>query len=198
MSGHARRLAHALPHEIVERRAARPFRDQREHDEPAVAVGEPLARREHRRVARRGREVLLGRGQLVDRDRHHVVGDRHRPRPRRGSRRCPSGGTSRCSTVTPSSINGRSAPSTDRAVVDRSSDAILDQAHDGEGGQALHAARDREPVSTVLAIAWARSASPYAFASSEPSAASTRTVPENPVAPAMASTASSRGAIPEM
>ena len=45
-------------------------------------------------------------------------------------------------------------------------------------------------VSTVFAIAWARSDRPYALASSTPSELSTRTTPENPVSWAIASTAS--------
>ena len=51
----------------------------------------------------------------------------------------------RCSTVTSSSISGRSAPSTDRAVVVEVERAVFDQAHHRERGQALRAARDAEP-----------------------------------------------------
>ena len=53
---HPGRLADALPHEVVERRAARPLGDQREHDVAAVAVGEPLVGRELGRVPVEHRE----------------------------------------------------------------------------------------------------------------------------------------------
>ena len=52
---------------------------------------------------------------------------------------------SRCSTVTSSAISGRSPPSTERAVVESSSEPVLDEAHHGERRQPLRAARDREP-----------------------------------------------------
>ena len=51
----------------------------------------------------------------------------------------------RCSTVTPSSISGRSLPSTERAGRRELEHAFLDQAHDGERGEALRPARDPEP-----------------------------------------------------
>ena len=59
--------------ELVERRAARPLRDQREHDEAAVAVGELLAGRELGREPVEHGEELLGRRELLHRHRHHVV-----------------------------------------------------------------------------------------------------------------------------
>ena len=52
---------------------------------------------------------------------------------------------SRCSTVTSSPISGRSSPSTDRAVVVEPQRALLDQADDGQRGQAFRAAGDPEP-----------------------------------------------------
>ena len=61
---HSRRLAHTLVDEIVERHAADPLGDQRQHDETAVAVRELLACGELGRVAVEHREVLLRRGQL--------------------------------------------------------------------------------------------------------------------------------------
>ena len=91
MSRHAGGRAHTLLHEVVERHAARPLGDQGQHDEAAVAVREPLAGREHGRVAVEHGEVLLGRRELVHGNRHHVVGDLDARRPRRGSRRCPTG-----------------------------------------------------------------------------------------------------------
>lgn len=59
---HARRMAHPSSNELVERHPARALGDQREHDVPAVVVGEPLARRRHRLVAVDHGEVLLGGG----------------------------------------------------------------------------------------------------------------------------------------
>jgi hypothetical protein len=59
----------------VKRRRARPLGDERQHDVAAVAVGEALARREGGRVPVEHREIVLGRRQLVDGDRHDVVGD---------------------------------------------------------------------------------------------------------------------------
>ena len=67
--------ADTLMHEIVERHAARPLGDQREHDEPSVAVREARPRRELRGMTVEDDEVLLGRRQLVHRNRHHVVTD---------------------------------------------------------------------------------------------------------------------------
>ena len=52
---------------------------------------------------------------------------------------------SRCSTVTSSSISGRSSPSTDARGGGELELALLDQAHDGQRGQALRAAGDAEP-----------------------------------------------------
>ena len=95
--------------------------DQREHDVAAVAVREALAGRELRRVPVEHREVLLGRRELVHRDRQQVVAELVLARPRRSSRRCRNGATSRCSIVTSSPMSGRSGPSTDRAGVERSS-----------------------------------------------------------------------------
>ena len=51
---------------------------------------------------------------------------------------------SSCSTVTPSSISGRSSPSSDRAVVSRLERAPLDQRHHGERGEPLGAAGDAD------------------------------------------------------
>ena len=59
----------------MERHAAGPLGDQGQHDVAAVAVGEPLAGRELRRVAVEHGEVLLGGHQLVHRHRQQVVGD---------------------------------------------------------------------------------------------------------------------------
>ena len=49
-----------------------------------------------------------------------------------------------CSTVTRSSISGRSSPSTDRAVVSQAELATLDEAHHRQRGETLRAAGDRE------------------------------------------------------
>ena len=57
--------AHAVAHQVVERQPLARSDDQREHDVPAVAVRESLARRERRGMAAEHREVLLGRRELV-------------------------------------------------------------------------------------------------------------------------------------
>ncbi len=51
---------------------------------------------------------------------------------------------SRCSTVTSSAISGRSAPSTERAVVASSSEPASIRPHDRQCGQALGAAGEPE------------------------------------------------------
>jgi hypothetical protein len=92
--------------------------EQREHHVAAVAVREPLVRRELGLEPVKRSEVVLGGSELVDGDGRHVVeGFVHDlivvvvAMPDR----CASG----CSTVTASSIRGRSSPSTERAVVVR-------------------------------------------------------------------------------
>ena len=72
---HSRRLADPLTHELVKRHAARALDDQRQYDVAAVAVREALARCELRRVAIEHGEVVLGRRQLVHRNRHQVVAE---------------------------------------------------------------------------------------------------------------------------
>src|SRR6266498_4463633 len=72
---HAGGSAHALPHEIMESRAADPLDDQREYHVPAVAVGESLAGREPRGVSVEYRQILFRGRELVYRYRQHVVGD---------------------------------------------------------------------------------------------------------------------------
>ena len=69
------RLAHALPHEVVVRHAARALGDEREHDEAAVAVGEVRACGELRRVAVEDPHVVLGPEECVHGNREDVVGD---------------------------------------------------------------------------------------------------------------------------
>jgi hypothetical protein len=56
----------------MKRFAARTLGDQREHDEAAVAVRELLACGELRRMPVEYFEVLLGRRELLHRDRQHV------------------------------------------------------------------------------------------------------------------------------
>ena len=93
--------------------------DQRQDDEAAVVVREPLAGWEPLRMPIQDGEVVRGRRQPVHRDGQHVVGHRlddvlvEVVDARRWA--------SRCSTVTSSWISGRSSPSTERAVVSRSS-----------------------------------------------------------------------------
>ena len=68
-------LAHALVHEVVKRHTADTLGDQGEHDEPTVAVRKVFTRLELGGMAVEGDEILLGVGQLVYRNRHHVVTD---------------------------------------------------------------------------------------------------------------------------
>ena len=65
---HACGLADEGAHQLVELRAGRPFGQQREQDVAGVVVGEPLAGTEHGCVPVQGRQVLLGRRELMDRD----------------------------------------------------------------------------------------------------------------------------------
>jgi hypothetical protein len=73
--GHPGRPAHAFGHELVESNAADPLGDQREHDIPAVAIGEPLARGELGGVPAEHGQVVLGGRQVLRRHREQVVGD---------------------------------------------------------------------------------------------------------------------------
>ena len=103
---------------------------------------------------------------------------------------------SSCSTVTPSSTSGRSSPRTERAVVSRSSEAALDEAHDGERGEALRAARDRE--AGVDGVRRPRGPGRRARTRRRRAAASpsvTPTTPEKPVSAATASIAAARSSV---
>ena len=66
---------HACRDEVVERHAARAFGDEREHHVAAVAVREPLARRELLREAVQRPHERLGLGELVHRHGQDVVVD---------------------------------------------------------------------------------------------------------------------------
>jgi len=66
-------LAHALPHQLVERCPGRAPCDQREHHVAAVAVGEAFAGRELRLQPAEHLEVLLRGPELMGRDGQHVV-----------------------------------------------------------------------------------------------------------------------------
>ena len=88
---HARRRADDVADEVVERRTRCPLRNQGEHDEAAVAVGEALAGRELLRVPVEDVEICLGRGELLRRDGQQVLRQVQIQRPRRGSRRSPTG-----------------------------------------------------------------------------------------------------------
>src|SRR3954452_20042189 len=70
---HARALADAALHELVEGSAGRALGDEREHDVAAVAVGEALTGRELRWVAVEDGEVVLRRRELVHRDGHQIL-----------------------------------------------------------------------------------------------------------------------------
>ena len=71
---HAGRRTHAFVDELVEGRAGGAFREERQHDVPAVAVREPLVGRELRGMTAEGAlQIVVGRRQLVARDRHHVL-----------------------------------------------------------------------------------------------------------------------------
>ncbi len=92
--------------------------------------------------------------------------------------------------MTPSSISGRSSPSTDRAVVVSSSVPSSIRLTTVRAVKPFIPLAIANRVSVAFGIACARSASPYACASSTPPELSTRTTPENPVSWAIASTAS--------
>ena len=111
--------------------------------------------RELRGVAVEHGEEVLGRRELVHRNRHDVVGERSARRPRRGSRRSPSGARAGARRSRRRAMSGRSSPSIERARGRRARAPVLDEAHDRERRHALHAARD------------ARSACRSAFATPE-------------------------------
>ena len=186
---HRRRAADALSHELVELHAARPLGDQREDDESAVAVGEALPRRRHGGMAAEHREVLLRRRELVDGNRHHVVGDvgvRVLVEVVADARPVGEEMFDRDAVVDQREVVTEHRSSRGRQL-ERS---LVDQAHHRERRQALHAARDREPRVDGVRDRVRAIGRPYAFASSTPSGPSTRTTPENPVSWAIASTAS--------
>ena len=68
--------------------------------------------------------------------------------------------SSRCSTVTSSEISGRSSPSTERAVVARSSRPSSTSDTTASAVSAFAPLAIANCVSTVFAIPWARSAIP--------------------------------------
>ena len=75
MSGHAGRLEHVATHQLVVRGTACALDEQGQHHVAAVVVSEALASREDRWVAGKDGEVLLGCGELMDRNGHGVLGD---------------------------------------------------------------------------------------------------------------------------
>ena len=72
---HPGRLGDAFVHELMEGNATRSLGDQREDDVRAVVVDELFARRKLGGVTVQDREEVLRLGELVDGNRHHVVGD---------------------------------------------------------------------------------------------------------------------------
>jgi hypothetical protein len=141
--GHARRLADTLPHQVVERHATRALGDQGEHHEAAVAVGEPLARRERRVVAAERRQVVLRGDESVHGHRHEVVVDLEvgvlvkvvaDARPIRQQVLDRHAIVDQGKVVAQDRTRGRRERER----------PVLDQAHHGERRQALRAARDRE------------------------------------------------------
>ena len=101
-------------HEVVERTTSYPLRQRARTTKPPLQY-ENRYRRELGRVAIEHCEEVLGGHQPMRGDRQHVVGRCRPPRPRRGSRRCRTGGRggARRSRVVHS---GRSSPRSDRAV----------------------------------------------------------------------------------
>src|SRR6478672_3177658 len=98
---------------------------------------------------------------------------------------------SRSSTVTLSAISGRSRPSAERAVVERSSRPSSIRLTTVSAVSPFVPLARPNCVSVVFGIPCPRSARPYAFDSSTPLPFSTRTTPENPARSASAPTSCS-------
>src|SRR5215210_655103 len=98
----------------------------------------------------------------------------------------------RCSTVTPSSIAGRSLPRTERTRVESSSTPSSIRLTTASAAKPFAALASPKRVSSVFAISKPRCARPYALASSIRSPWSIRTTPENPVPDARASSSPPR------
>ena len=136
--------ADALVDEIEERGSRDALGDQREHDVRLVVVREALAGRELHRVAVEDLEVRLDPVEPVHGDRQDVFGDRTvdllveevaDPRPVREQLLDRHGVVDQWQVRAEDRARGR-------REVER---ALLDERHDGQRGQALGAARDREP-----------------------------------------------------
>src|SRR5215510_9349807 len=102
----------------------------------------------------------------------------------------------RCSTVTSSPISGRSAPSTQRAVVDRRSAPSLIKLTTVSAVSPLVPLAIANRVATVFGIWQARSARPYAPANSVAPPRSTDTTPLNPACSATGPIASDQDSTP--
>ena len=98
----------------------------------------------------------------------------------------------RCSTVTPSSISGRSPPRTERAGVESSSTPSSIRLTTASAVKPFAPLASPKRVSTAFGISKPRCARPYALASSTRSSWSIRTTPENPVPDARASSSPPR------
>src|SRR5438034_4260248 len=98
----------------------------------------------------------------------------------------------RCSTVTPSSITGRSLPRTERAGVESSSTPSSIRLTTASAVKPFAPLAIPKRVSTAFGISKPRCAKPYALASSIRSRWSIRTTPENPVPDARASSSPPR------
>ena len=101
---------------------------------------------------------------------------------------------SRCSTVTSSPMSGRSEPSTERAVVESSSEPSSTRVATVTAVKLFAPLASANRVSTVFGISYPRCANPYAFASSTSPSRSMRTTPEKPFASASSSTAGATSA----
>ena len=187
--GQAGGCEHALAHEVVERRAAGPLGEQRQHHEAAVAVREPLARRELRAGTRRARRgTPRRRSNSCTGTRHHVVGDLAvvvvLVEVVADARRWPS----RCSTVTSSSTSGRSSPRSDRAVVSSASTPSSTRRITARAVKPLPPLATANRVSTVFGDAVGPVGQPVgALPAPARPARSTRTTPEKPRSSAAAS-----------
>ena len=141
---HAGGFAHALPQQLVERCPGGALCDQREHHEAAVAVREPLVRRELGLEPLERSEVVLGGSELLDGDGRHVV--------ERFAHDVLVVVVADAGSVREQVFDGhgvvdqRQIVAQHRACGGRPAQpSFLDQAHHGQGGQALGAARDPEP-----------------------------------------------------
>jgi hypothetical protein len=141
---HAGGAEHPVLDELVVADATGPLRQQGKHDEPAVAVAEPLAGQQLLRVSLQRGEECLGRVQLVRRPAHHVVID--------VAELLLVQVVTDAGAVAEQVLDGHGVVDLGQIVAQQRSRgqikggrAVADEAHDDEGGHALAAAGHHEP-----------------------------------------------------